>query len=117
MALPPEAREMHYVTLSGWRRVWFGRLVTLPVIFYPLVWFDCSVPFTRGRLSRLIRPQDELRRPPHPPPAGPAGVRVPRRPVPSAPARGVAAQYRHGLFGDGSAGSGPGWPDNPSDPG
>ena len=27
-----------------------------PVVFHVMAWFDCSVPFTRGRLSRIGDP-------------------------------------------------------------
>ena len=42
--------------LTGWRVVWYGRIVRLPFIFYPLAWLNCSVPGTRRRLDRLLHP-------------------------------------------------------------
>jgi hypothetical protein len=44
--------------LSGWRRLWYGRIARLPFIFYPVAWFDGSVPVTRGHLTWLIRPRE-----------------------------------------------------------
>lgn len=74
-------------SLQGWRRLWFQRLVRFPAIFYPLAWFNCSVPITRGRLDRLMRPAEGRYPHPPPPPDTPptTGVREPRRPSPSAP--------------------------------
>ena len=51
------------VRLSGWRRLWYGRIVRLPPVFYPLAWFNCSVPLTRRRLDRLMNPREMLRPP------------------------------------------------------
>lgn len=48
--------------LNGWRRLWYGRIVRLPFIFYPVAWFDCSVPGTRGHLTWLIQPREFLSR-------------------------------------------------------
>ena len=76
----------------GWRGTWFLKVARLPVVFYPLAWFNCSVPLTRGRLDRFLRPREvrELRSipPPSPPPDAP--VREPRSPHPSSPAQGAA---------------------------
>jgi hypothetical protein len=44
--------------LHGWRGLWYRRIVRFPLIFYPLAWFNCSVPFTRRRLDRLMRPRE-----------------------------------------------------------
>jgi ATP-dependent Clp protease ATP-binding subunit ClpA len=44
--------------LNGWRRLWYGRIVRLPFIFYPVAWFDNSVPGTRGHLRWLLQPRE-----------------------------------------------------------
>jgi hypothetical protein len=41
-------------SLRGWRRIWYGRVLRMPFIFYPLPWFNCSIPVTRGRLNRVM---------------------------------------------------------------
>jgi ATP-dependent Clp protease ATP-binding subunit ClpC len=46
------------IRLSGWRHIWYRRVVRLPFVFYPLAWFNCSVPFTRGHLYRLMQPRE-----------------------------------------------------------
>jgi hypothetical protein len=51
-----------HFSLRGWKKIWYGRILRLPVVFYPLVWFHCSVPGTRGHLTRLISPP-QARRP------------------------------------------------------
>lgn len=89
-------------TLRGWRRLWYRRIVRLPVVFYPIAFCDCSVPVLRGHLTRLLWPS----RPRTPPPARPpraggrpsrppdgssppdSGVREPRRPFPRRPQAG-----------------------------
>jgi hypothetical protein len=43
---------------TGWRRLWYQRVVRLPVVFYPLAWFNCNVPITRGGLDGLMRPAE-----------------------------------------------------------
>ncbi len=42
----------HY-TFRGWRKTWYLRIGRWPVVFYPLVWMNCSVPGIRGHLSWL----------------------------------------------------------------
>lgn len=69
--------------LTGWQRLWYHRIVCWPAVFYPLVWFDCSVRFTRGKLRRFIHPPGTRLGPPLGPGGGQAGVRQPRRPLPS----------------------------------
>ncbi len=51
------------IRLTGWRRVWYGKVVRNPVVFYPVAWFGCNVPMTRGRLRGLMEPREtrELR--------------------------------------------------------
>jgi hypothetical protein len=34
--------------LYGWRRVWNGKILRNPAVFYPLARFNCSVPERRG---------------------------------------------------------------------
>ena len=46
------------IRLEGWRKLWFQRLVRLPVAFHPLAWLNCSVPVTRGHMVRFIRPTE-----------------------------------------------------------
>jgi hypothetical protein len=48
--------------LYGWRRVWNGKILRNPAVFYPLAWFNCSVPGTKGRLDRSMRPPQARRR-------------------------------------------------------
>jgi hypothetical protein len=48
-------------SLRGWQKIWFGRLLRVPVVFYPLAWFNCSVPGTRGRLDRIMYPAQRRR--------------------------------------------------------
>jgi hypothetical protein len=48
--------------LHGWRRLWCGKIARNPVVFYPLAWFNCSVPGTKGRLDRFVRPPQARRR-------------------------------------------------------
>ena len=73
------------------RRTLVQRVGRTPVVFYPLAWLNCSVPFIRGRLDRIEGPREmrELRKiarnPPQPPSSPGAGVREPRDPGPSAP--------------------------------
>lgn len=38
------------------RRVLDSWLIQNPVTFHVVAWFDCSVPFTRGRLRRFTTP-------------------------------------------------------------
>lgn len=50
------------------RRVSASRLVRNPITFHVIAWFDCSVPFTKGRLSRFrtpveLRTLDDVRGP------------------------------------------------------
>jgi hypothetical protein len=54
------------------RRVLDSWLIQNPVTFHVVAWFDCSVPFTRGRLRRFttpieIRTLDHLRGHPNQP--------------------------------------------------
>lgn len=42
-------------SLHGWRKLWFQRLARLPVFFYPMACFNCSVPVTRGHMTRFMR--------------------------------------------------------------
>lgn len=49
------------IGLHGWRGFWYRRVVRFPVVFYPLAWFNNSVPGTRGHLDRLLHPR-EMRR-------------------------------------------------------
>jgi hypothetical protein len=51
----PNGTSGHY-SLRGWQAIWYGRVLKFPPVFYPLAWFNCSVPGTRGRLSRLAHP-------------------------------------------------------------
>lgn len=62
------ASHGHY-RLRGWRQLWYGRIVRLPFVFYPLAWLDCSVPFTRGHLGGLLRPAEARFAPPPDDPA------------------------------------------------
>lgn len=48
--------EYHEIRLRGWRRVIF-RLVRPAPVMNVIGWFDCSVPWTRGRLRKLMEPQ------------------------------------------------------------
>jgi hypothetical protein len=52
----PQGHAMGHFSLRGWRRIWYVRVLRFPAVFYPLVWFNCSVPGTRGHLGRLIEP-------------------------------------------------------------
>lgn len=45
-------------SVKGWRPTWFNGIARIPVVFFPLAWFECSVPFTRGHLGRLLRPRE-----------------------------------------------------------
>jgi hypothetical protein len=54
---PGRMRGGHY-SLSGWRRIWFSQIVRFPIIFYPLSWFDNSVPLIRGHLGRVRHPRE-----------------------------------------------------------
>jgi len=45
-----------HFSLTGWHKLWYGRIVKVPIVFYPFAWLNCSVPGTKGRLSRLMRP-------------------------------------------------------------
>ena len=50
-----------------------------PIVFYPIAWLNCSVPFTRGRFDRFSQPREmrELRNTPRtPPPASDPGAGV-----------------------------------------
>lgn len=84
-------------SLKGWRRIWFSTIVRFPGIFYPLAWFNSSVPITRGHLSRFMQPREQRElmaispQPPAPPPPD-TGVREPRRPLPSSPALSALAE-------------------------
>jgi ATP-dependent Clp protease ATP-binding subunit ClpA len=51
-------RRPRPLLLKGWRRLWYTRIVRLPFVFYPVVWFDCSVPGTRGHLTWLVQPRE-----------------------------------------------------------
>jgi ATP-dependent Clp protease ATP-binding subunit ClpC len=44
--------------LNRWRLLWYTRIVRLPFIFYPVAWFDCSVPGTKGHLTWLMQPRE-----------------------------------------------------------
>jgi hypothetical protein len=48
------------VPVHGWRRIWYQRVAANTIVFHVFAWFNCSVPGTRGRLSRLMSP---VRRP------------------------------------------------------
>jgi hypothetical protein len=70
----------HIQLSPGQRRLF--RVTRTPGVFQILAWLDCSVPGTRGHLTRLLWPRVDTRaqpwrRPPGPPPAG---VREPLRP-------------------------------------
>src|ERR1700691_1621810 len=40
------------------RRVLDSWFFQNPVVFHVLAWFDCSVPFTRGRLRKFAEPKE-----------------------------------------------------------
>jgi hypothetical protein len=44
------------LSTSGHRIIRHRRIMHNTVVFHVLAWFDCSVPFTRGRLRRFTRP-------------------------------------------------------------
>jgi hypothetical protein len=58
-----DGHSLTQLRLTGWRRVWYLKVARNPVVFYPLAWFGCSVPVTRGRLRGLMEPREtrELR--------------------------------------------------------
>ena len=42
--------------LYGWQKIWYGRVMRNAVAFHVVAWFNCSVPWTRGHLDRLMWP-------------------------------------------------------------
>lgn len=53
----PGRQSVRY-SLDGWRKVWYSKIVRFPLLFYPLSWFNSSVPVTRRHLDRLLQPRE-----------------------------------------------------------
>jgi hypothetical protein len=53
---PIRGRPLIVIELLGWRRVWYRRVMVNTIVFHTFAWFNCSVPVTKGRLNRLMRP-------------------------------------------------------------
>ena len=43
-------------SLLGWRRLWYGKIMRAPIVFYPLAWLNRSMPGVKGRFDRWMRP-------------------------------------------------------------
>jgi hypothetical protein len=42
---------------SGLQRIWYGRIMRVPVVREPVLWLNYQVPVARGHLDFVMRPR------------------------------------------------------------
>ncbi|MCU1493689.1 MAG: hypothetical protein JWO62_1453 [Acidimicrobiaceae bacterium] len=47
-----------HVSLTGWRKFWFERVVRNSAVFHVIAWLTCSVPLVRGDLDWMLLPRE-----------------------------------------------------------